>query len=313
MPGEGVRVLHRRRCKSLPALPIYFGKTSFTSSKGLYVGVIGMTQRKRLRRKASATRRPLQYIMKIDGETLEEFAEQVHLLTKDMTLYFRSNDDTIDQIDTEAILRGCQEDVAQIVIEKNHRTINEALKWITSSLLANQKASYGASRSYSGSPQSYSQRQVTFSDMNDSDPSPQRLTALQNSQRVEKVDNSLQPDIIDLVSLVGQDFGDGSTAKRSLEMIFHHDLADMKFYRYYFEGTIKELTAWQHLSSIIFGVSGKFIRDNTGSEIIHRIPPQQLVLETDSHFISPFACCPVNHPWNLTVIATEILKPRESC
>ncbi|CAC5385654.1 unnamed protein product [Mytilus coruscus] len=93
--------------------------------------------------------------------------------------------------------------IARIVIEKNPRTINEALKWIKSSL-ANQKAIYGARKSYSGRPQSYSQRQVTFSDMNDSDHSPQRPTALQHSQRIEKVDNSLQTDIKDLVSLVGQ-------------------------------------------------------------------------------------------------------------
>ncbi|CAC5409252.1 unnamed protein product [Mytilus coruscus] len=80
----------------------------------------------------------------------------------------------------------------------------------------------------------------------------------------------------------------------------------MKFYHHCFEGTIEELTAWQQLPTIIFGVSGKFIRDNTGLEVIPRIPPHQLVLETDSPFLSPFAWCPVNHPWNLPVIAAKI-------
>ncbi|CAC5423882.1 unnamed protein product [Mytilus coruscus] len=114
------------------------------------------------------------------------------------------NNDIIDQIGTEAFLRGCQQkETARIVIEKNPRAINEALKWIKSSLV-NQKAIYGARKSYSGRPQSYSHRQVTFSDMNVSDHSLQRPTASQHSQRVEKVDNSLQSDIKDLVSLVGQ-------------------------------------------------------------------------------------------------------------
>ncbi|CAC5390971.1 tatD [Mytilus coruscus] len=108
-----------------------------------------------------------------------------------------------------------------------------------------------------------------------------------------------------------RDFGDGSDAKRTLEIIFHHDLADMKCYRHCFKGTIEEFTAWQQLLSIIFGVFGKLIRDDTGcSEIIPRISPHQLVLETDSHFLSSFACCLVILPWNLQVIATEVSRLR---
>lgn len=107
-----------------------------------------------------------------------------------------------------------------------------------------------------------------------------------------------------------RDCGDGSAAKRTLEIILYHDLADMKFYRHCFDGTIEEMTAWQQLPTIIFGVSGKFIRDNTGLEVIPRIPPHQLVLETDSPFLSPFPWCPVNHPWNLPVIAKEVSRLR---
>ncbi|CAC5366980.1 unnamed protein product [Mytilus coruscus] len=172
-----------------------------------------MKRRFSKKEEASAARRQLQYIRQLDGETIEEYAERVHFLTMDG--YYRSKNDIIDQIGTEAFLRGCQEkEAARIVIEKNPRTINEALKWIKSSL-ANQKAIYGARKSYSGRPQSYSQRQVTFSDMNDSDHSPQRPTALQHSQRIEKVDNSLQTDIKDLVSLVGQLLKDGRSNRSS--------------------------------------------------------------------------------------------------
>ncbi|CAC5370998.1 unnamed protein product [Mytilus coruscus] len=139
-----------------------------------------------------------------------------------MDRYYRSKNDIIDQIGTEAFLRACQEkEAARIVIEKNPRTINEALIWIMSSL-ANQKAICGARKSYSGRPQSYSQRQVTFSDMNDSDHPPQRPMALQHSQRIEKVDNSLQTDIKDLVSLVGQLLKDGMS-NRSSSPVMHRE------------------------------------------------------------------------------------------
>ncbi|CAC5417028.1 unnamed protein product [Mytilus coruscus] len=69
---------------------------------------------------------------------------------------------------------------------------------------SNEKASYGTSRNYAGSPQSYSQRQVTFSYMNDSDHSRQRPTASQNSQTVEKVVSVLQSDIKDFISAIYQ-------------------------------------------------------------------------------------------------------------
>ncbi|CAC5420968.1 unnamed protein product [Mytilus coruscus] len=96
-----------------------------------------MKRRFNKKEEASAARRQLQYIRQLDGETIEEYAERVHFLTIDG--YYRSNNDIIDQIGTEAFLRGCKEkEATRIVIEKNPRTINEALKWIKSSL-ANRK------------------------------------------------------------------------------------------------------------------------------------------------------------------------------
>ncbi|VDI10634.1 Hypothetical predicted protein [Mytilus galloprovincialis] len=158
-----------------------------------------MKRRFSKKEEASAARRHLQYIRQLDGETIEEYAERVHFLTMDG--YYRSNNDIIDQIATEAFLRGCQEkEAARIVIEKNPRTINESLKWIKSSL-ANQKAIYGARKSYS---QLYTQRQVTFSDVGNSDHSPQRPSALQYNQRFDKEDGSLKSNIEDLVSIIGQ-------------------------------------------------------------------------------------------------------------
>ncbi|CAC5360716.1 SRRM1 [Mytilus coruscus] len=111
-------------------------------------------------------------------------------------------------------LRERQKEVARLIVETNHRTISESLKW-TKSSLAYQKASYGASMTYAGSPQSYSQRQVIFPYMNDSDHCQQRPPASQNSQTVEKVVNVLQFNIKDLISVVNQLLKDESSNRPS--------------------------------------------------------------------------------------------------
>jgi Tat protein secretion system quality control protein TatD with DNase activity len=48
----------------------------------------------------------------------------------------------------------------------------------------------------------------------------------------------------------------------------------------------------------------------TDKEIIPRIPSDQLVFETDSLYLSPHPCCPINHPWNLPDIAVEVSRLR---
>ncbi|CAC5389355.1 unnamed protein product [Mytilus coruscus] len=79
-----------------------------------------MKRRFSKKEEASAARRQLQYIRQLDGETIEEYAERVHFLTMDG--YYRSKNDIIDQIGTEAFLRGCQEkEAARIVIEKKSK------------------------------------------------------------------------------------------------------------------------------------------------------------------------------------------------
>ncbi|CAG2215434.1 unnamed protein product [Mytilus edulis] len=52
-----------------------------------------------------------------------------------------------------------------------------------------------------------------------------------------------QMDQLDSLTDSHLDGGDGSAATRTLEIILHHDLTDMKFYRHYFDGTIEEMTA----------------------------------------------------------------------
>ena len=79
-----------------------------------------------------------------------------------------------------------------------------------------------------------------------------------------------------------RDSGDGSAATRTLEIIFQHDLQTLNYYRHCFIGDLEELATWQQLPNIVFGISGKFMRDDVEVEIIPRILPHQLVLETDA-------------------------------
>ncbi|CAC5415896.1 unnamed protein product [Mytilus coruscus] len=103
-----------------------------------------------------SARRQLQYVRQQDNETLEEFAERVHFIAMDG--YDKCNNSVIDQIGTEAFLRGCKDkEAARHVIERNPESINKALKIMKTSI-ANQKAIYG-----SRSP-NFAHRQVSFAD-----------------------------------------------------------------------------------------------------------------------------------------------------
>ena len=76
-----------------------------------------MKRRFNKREEASAARRQVQYIRQTDAEMIEKFAERAHFLTMDG--YYRRDNNIIDQIGTEAFLRGCQvKEAAKIVIEK---------------------------------------------------------------------------------------------------------------------------------------------------------------------------------------------------
>ena len=103
-----------------------------------------------------SARRQLQYVRQQDGESLGEFAERVHFLVMDG--YDRCENTVIDQIGTEAFLRGCRDkESARCVIEKNPSSISKAVK-LMKSTLANQKAIYGTR-----SP-NFAHRQVSFQD-----------------------------------------------------------------------------------------------------------------------------------------------------
>jgi TatD DNase family protein len=107
-----------------------------------------------------------------------------------------------------------------------------------------------------------------------------------------------------------RDHGSGDAASRAL-IIIKSDFADLKYHRHCFDGTADELREWQALPNIVFGISGKFIRSGCKDQsVISRVPPHQLVLETDAPFLSPVSCCEVNHHWNMRTVAVAVSQCR---
>lgn len=149
------------------------------------------TLKKKLRQQFSkkpqpvTARRQIQYIRQQENESLEDFAHKVYSLAMDG--YDRCEMDTLEDIATEAFLRGCKEkDAAIKAMEKNPTSLSKAVKYVKTSL-ANQKAIFG------GTKQSYSKRQVTFSDTEEVLPNQPSGHA-----------SSLEQEIKNLSSLVGQ-------------------------------------------------------------------------------------------------------------
>ena len=105
-----------------------------------------------------------------------------------------------------------------------------------------------------------------------------------------------------------RDTGDGAVAARALELITQLGCRDMRFHRHCFNGDLLELQQWKTLPNIVFGVTWKSVRENP--DVIPRINLDQLVLETDSLYLSPYSCCPTNHPWNLPAVAIEMARLR---
>ena len=108
-----------------------------------------------------------------------------------------------------------------------------------------------------------------------------------------------------------RDSGDGSAANRALGLIRDGGYGNLRFHLHCFMGGVQELQEWQVLPNIVFGITTKSIRDNPNAQsVIPRILPHQLVLETDAPFLSPFSCCPTNHPWNIRFVAEEVSRLR---
>jgi hypothetical protein len=118
--------------------------------------------RKKMKRRFSkkpepvTARRQLQYVRQQETESLEDFAHKVYVLALDR--YEKCEDDALEDIATEAFIRGFKEKEAAIkAMEKNPVTLSKAIKLVKTSLV-NQKAIFGSANT------SLAQRQVTFSD-----------------------------------------------------------------------------------------------------------------------------------------------------
>ena len=112
---------------------------------------------------------------------MEDFSHTVYVLALDG--YGKCEDDALEDIATEAFLRGCKEKEAAIkAMEKNPVTLSKAIKFVKTSL-ANQKAIFGSEKT------SLAQRQVTFSDTEGTNSKEkenshmQRLTCLEQEIR----------------------------------------------------------------------------------------------------------------------------------
>ncbi|XP_063396693.1 uncharacterized protein LOC134681159 [Mytilus trossulus] len=109
-----------------------------------------------------------------------------------------------------------------------------------------------------------------------------------------------------------RDEGTGEAAARVLKLITEN-FPDLCYHRHCFAGNVEELRQWQSLPRVVFGITGKFIKDASNAcntDAISRILPHQLVLETDSPFLTPWSCCAVNHPWNLREVAVAVSERR---
>ena len=108
-----------------------------------------------------SVRHKLQFVKQREDESVEQFSQRMHFLALDG--YPAAERKTVQQMATEAFLRGCREkEAARAAMEKNPKDIYKALKFVKASV-ANQRAIFGSRYG------SYTQRQVTFSDQHDSD------------------------------------------------------------------------------------------------------------------------------------------------
>jgi hypothetical protein len=120
---------------------------------------------------------------------LEDFSHTVYVLALDG--YEKCEDDALEDIATEAFLRGCKEKEAAIkAMEKNPVTLSKAIKFVKTSL-ANQKAIFGSTKNI------LVQRQVTFSDTEGTNSKEKENSHMQRQ-------TCLEQEIKTLSSLVGK-------------------------------------------------------------------------------------------------------------
>ena len=130
-----------------------------------------------------------------ENARLEDFAHKVYVLALDG--YEKCEDDALEDIATEAFLRGCKEKEAAIkAMEKNPVTLSKAIKFVNTSL-ANQKAIFGSAKNFPGSKAS-----DIFSSKEKENSHTQRQTCLELeiknlSSLVGKLSSSIEDNVIE--------------------------------------------------------------------------------------------------------------------
>ena len=91
-------------------------------------------------------------------------------------------------------------------------------------------------------------------------------------------------------------------------------MLDHPIHRHCFIGTIPQLDEWaQFLPNCMFGITAKSLHKPTQRDVIKRIPPHRLLLETDSpHLIHRDAPNQqTNSPWQLLYLIREVATLRQ--
>ena len=105
---------------------------------------------------------------------------------------------TVEQISTEAFLRGCRDkDAAKAAMEKEPKSIHKALKYVKASI-ANHRAIFGGKY--------YPHRQVTFSDEADiiEDEDEHDVRFVKNGYDSHRVTRRLQTEVNELKSMMSE-------------------------------------------------------------------------------------------------------------
>jgi len=109
-----------------------------------------------------------------------------------------------------------------------------------------------------------------------------------------------------------RDWGSGEAAKKTLEIIQESGYTNLHIHRHCFVGTVEELNIWkQALPNAYFGFTATIFRDQETRKAVSQIPISRMILESDSPYLAPDEHCPVNNPWSVLAIASEISKIKD--
>lgn len=139
---------------------------------------------------------------------------------------------------------------------------------------------------------------------------PERCrTRIRRNQEEAFIEMIYQAKELDLpVILHTRDTNTGEASARVLTIIREVGAAGLKFHRHSFIGSFEELQEWRVLPRVRFGISWKTCQESP--DVVARLESREILLETDSPYLSPYPECRINHPWNLEAVAQRVSEIR---